>query len=287
LLLIGIFACSTAAIMIKSCQVNSLLLASYRLLLASAILFPLFLRDLRKNRGCYSLKHVLRTIPPGLLMGMHFILWIIGTRLTSAANATLIVTMTPAITPFLLFLIAGEKVNRGEYLGTGLTLCGVLALCIGDFNIGRENLLGDILSFASMLFLACYLVLGKRNRNFPSVMLYVVPLYFFGGLVCFIIAMCRQVNPMDVDGSRGIMMIVGMAVIPTVIGHSILNYLMKHMRGQVVAVAGLGQFIFVGIMGYFILNEVPSIMFYPSCLLVVAGSVIALRATPESSPEEQ
>ena len=82
-------------------------------------------------------------------------------------------------------------------------------------------------------------------------------------------------------------MIVAMAVIPTVIGHSIFNYLMKHMRGQVVAVGGLGQFVFVGIMGYFILNEIPPMMFYPSCLLVVAGSIIALRATQDHSPGKQ
>ena len=279
LLLVGVFACSTAAIMIKSCQVNPVLLAAYRMLVAALLLFPFYLRDMGKHRGNYSLKHILRCVPPGILMGLHFMVWIAGTRLTDAASATLIVNMTPVITPLLLYFIARERVHTGEYVGTAIAICGVILLCAGGFGPVKSNLSGNLLSFASMIFLAIYLVLGRRNRDFASLLMYVVPLYFVGGIFCFIVAICQQVNPLDLDGTRGISMIIGLAIVPTVIGHSIFNYLMKHIRGQIVAVGGLGQFIFGGIMGYLILDEIPNLYFYPACLLVVVGSVITLRSS--------
>ncbi len=282
LLGVGVLACSTAAIMIKSCACDDVLLASYRLLAATVILLPLFCRDLARHRGAFTPGHLLKAAIPGLFMGAHFVLWILGTRRTAAANATLIVTMVPVVTPFLLVILARERLNVGELVGTAAALAGVGVLGIADFHFDVAALTGDLLCFLSMLFLAVYLVMAKRNHDFPSIWLYVVPLYGAGGIGCLCLALAMGTNPAAVGGTRGLYMILGLAIIPTVLGHSIFNYCMKKLRGQVVAVAGLGQFIFAGILAYFILEEVPALALYPAGLLVVVGSVIAIRATPRS-----
>jgi drug/metabolite transporter (DMT)-like permease len=76
---------------------------------------------------------------------------------------------------------------------------------------------------------------------------------------------------------REIAFIVGLGLIPTVTGHSIMNYSMKHLRGQVVSLANLNQFIFAGIMAWILLGEKPIWNFYIACALVVAGAITALR----------
>lgn len=279
LLLFGVFTGASAVIMIKACTVHPVLLASYRQLVAAAVLAPLFFRDLRRCRGQHTLAHVGRTVLPGLMLGGHFITWIIGARLTLAGNANLIVNFVPVVMPFLLYLLVRERPNLGELGGTLLAVAGVAVLVGGDYHLSGEEFLGDVICFVSMLLFAGYLALGRRNRDFPTIWLYLVPLYFFGGVFCFIVSLF-YVSPLAVDSLHDLAMVIGLGVVPTVIGHSMLNIAMKWFRGQVVGIAGLTQFIFAAILAWLLLGEVPTWHFYVAAALVGAGSLVALRATP-------
>lgn len=299
LLIFGVWACSTAVIMIKAGTMHPVLLSASRLLVATAALSPVFLRDLRRNRSRYRWRHLRRTILPGIVLGAHFVTWILGARLTLAANSSLIVNMVPVVMPFLLHFMMREQLNRGEWLGTAVALVGVMVLAGLDYHISAEYFLGDMLCFGSMLLFALYLALGRRNRDFPTLWLYLVPLYFVGGLVCLLAAgglgalwelpagrefleaaRLGDVHPLAIPSAWDVLLAVGLGIIPTIIGHSTLNWAMKHIRGQAVSIANLGQFIFAGVMAYFLLGEVPAWNFYVACALVVAGAGIALRQTP-------
>jgi len=283
LLAFGVLACSTAVIMIKEAKgVGAVPLAGYRLVIAAAVLSPLFVRDLRRNPGRYRLSHLRRAMIPGLLMGLHLTSWNVGARLTTTANASLIVNLIPIVTPFLLYLLMREGLNRGELLGTSLAIGGVIFLAAADYQISAERVVGNLICFASMVMFAGYLALGRLNRDFPTVWLYVVPLYLFGGLLCLAAAPLFR-ESMAVPTMRDLWLVIGLGVVPTVIGHSILNYSLKHIRGQAVSIANLGQFIFAGTMAYFLRAEAPAWTFYAACVLTVGGAVVALRATPDET----
>ena len=285
LLVLGVWACGTAVIMIKSCTVHPVLLSSYRLVVAVAVLAPLFVRDWRRNRPGFGWAQLRKTILPGVLLGGHFITWISGARMTLAANASLIVNMVPIAMPFLMHFLIRERLTRVEYLATALALTGVAVLAGGDYRLENTYFPGDMVCVVSMLLLATYLALGRRNRDFPTIWLYLVPLYAVAAVTCFF-ASLPFVSPLAVDSARDGLMIVGLALVPTVMGHSILNYSMKHIRGQTVSVANLGQFIFAGLMAYAFLGEIPHANFYIACTLVVTGAVIALRSMPNKTPIE-
>jgi len=102
ILLLGVFACSTAVIMIKASGEHAVLLSSYRLFIGAVALTPLFLRDLRRHRDSFRLRDLRRSVIPGLLLGAHFISWIIAARMTTATNASLIVNLVPVAMPFFL-----------------------------------------------------------------------------------------------------------------------------------------------------------------------------------------
>ncbi len=280
LLAFGVFAGSTAVIMIKACQVNPVALAAYRLLVAVMILSPLFLRDLSRHRHAFNSRHLLRTLLPGLALGLHFISWNIGARMTLTANASLIVNFTPVVMPFFLFFMIRERLTVGEALGTMLALAGVVLLAGGDFHLDPEHFKGDLVCFASMLVFSLYLALGRANRHFPSLWLYVVPLYLTAGIVCLVV--CVIFGQSFAIPTRGdLLLSLGLGFIPTVMAHSIMNYSMKHMRGQFVTIANLGQFIFAGIMAYFVFSkEAPHWNFYIAAGLVVAGAIYALKSSP-------
>ena len=299
---VGVLACSTAVIMVKQAQTHPVLLAAQRLLIASAALTPLMMRDLRRLNVRLDWSLLRRTLLPGLMLGAHFITWILGARLTLAANASLIVNMVPIAMPFLLHWMIREKLTRGEWAGTALAIVGVGILAVGDYHLSPELFLGDMVCFGSMLLFACYLALGRRNRDFPSIWIYLVPLYVVGGLACLaaagvlawvwtipggreLLAALRigEVHPLAVPRNVDWLLAVGLGLVPTVVGHSTLNYSMKHFGGQTVSIANLSQFIFAGTLAYFLLSEVPEVGFYAAAMLVLSGAVVALRATPPTS----
>jgi len=277
-LVFGVFACSTAVIMIKArpATLDPVLLAALRLFVAAIALTPLMLRDLRRFPGRLGRRQLAATLLPGLLLGAHFVSWIIGVGYTKAVNASLIVNMVPIVMPLLMFALVRERVTAGELLATAIVIGGVALLGWTDFDASPQYLLGDAICFGSMLLMAVYLALGRRNREFASLWLYIVPLYWTAGVFCFAASLFFA-NPFRAYSPREIGLILGLGLVPTVMGHSILNYSMKHLRGQVVSILNLGQFVLAGVMAYFIYAESPSWSLYVAAGVLVAAAIVVLR----------
>ena len=283
LLFVGVFACSTSVVFIKASEEHSILLAAYRLLLAAIILSPLFFRDLRRHRLRYPLRHFRATIWPGIILGVHFITWFIGVRLTLAADSTLIVTMTPIVMPFFLYIIFRQTLTRWEWLGTVLSVAGMLFLIFGDYQVSPQHVHGDLWCLLSLILLTYYLVLARVNRSIATIWLYIVPLYFFAGLFCLLVSLFF-VNPIKVYSGREIALFFALAIIPTVIGHSLFNYCMQRISSQLVAIATPGQTIFAGMLAYIFFLEIPKWTFYLACLFLLAGILVALKDQSQEFP---
>lgn len=277
LLALGIFSASTAVILIKSNDDSPFLIAAYRLLIATFILTPFFLKERRVYSGPYGWQQVRIALLPGFALALHFISWNIGIQLTPVSNASLIINMTPVAMPFFLWLFFRERINRKEIIGTVLVLSGLIWLGASSQKISIESFRGNLICFASMLFLALYMALGRRNNARLPLWLYMVPLYLIAGLVCLGSA-AFFINPIKAYSLKNVLIFIALGVIPTIGGHGILNYSMKFFRGQVVSIAYLGQIIFATIMAYFIFGEVPIPAFYLTAVLIVGGVVITLSS---------
>jgi len=284
LLFVGVFACSSSGVLIKSSTEPSILVAAFRLLIASILLSPLYFLALQKHRTQYKFAHLRATVWPGIILGLHFITWITGVRHTLIANATLLVTMTPVVMPFFLYFLFRQKLTRAEWLGTILAVIGVLVLTGFDFQFSPRHFRGDMICLLSLILLTYYLVLARINRNIPSIWLYLVPLYFFAGLFCLLLTPFFQVNPFQVYPWREIVIFLGLALIPTVIGHSLFNYCMRHLPSQFVAIVTPSEFIIAGILAYFFFHEVPEWTFYLACLLLLTGILAALKDQSKDFP---
>jgi drug/metabolite transporter (DMT)-like permease len=277
LLIVGVWACSTAVLFIKASEMDPVLLAGVRQLIAALLLLPIFWREYRRHRDSFPLSQLKATILPGIVLGIHFISWIIGARLAAAANASLIVNLVPVTMPFFLYVMFRERPTAGELYGTVLAMGGILLLGGSDFSLDPQYFRGDGICFLSMLFFCFYLALGRRNRHLPSLWLYVVPLYAIGGIFCVLVSLLRH-NPIHAYPAKELWLVLGLGIIPTVIGHSILNVSMRSLPGQLVSIINMGQFIFAGTMAYFFLHEVPRPMFYVASVLLVGGSFLAIRS---------
>jgi drug/metabolite transporter (DMT)-like permease len=287
MLLLGVFACSTSVILIKASHAPPTVIAALRLLLAVVLLAPVFWRNWRRHRAAFTGQHVRRALLPAGVLALHFISWSYGARMTAAAQATLIVNLVPVAIPFFLHALLGERINRREILGTALTLVGIVVLTARDVLTGGGDLLGNLVCFGSMLLFAWYLALGRRNRDYPTLWLYVVPVYAFAAVICLVAALPwlnTLLDPAVAGSARDWLILLGMACIPTITGHSLLNAAMRHLRGQIVSLCNVGQFVFAGVMAYFIFHESPTATFYAGSALVVAGIAVVVFSAPTAPP---
>lgn len=281
LLLFGVFCCSTSVIFIKIGSTDPVVLSAYRLLIGGGVLLPLALRSGRTQTPIRLRQLLPRTLPPAVFLALHFISWIHGARLTPAANASLLVNMVPAVMPLLLMLVVRERITRWECLGTVLALSGVVLLARADLDLSREHLVGDLICFLSMILYAFYLICARKNNDLPSLYQYVVPVYVLAGLICLGLAgvmqgLGRPTIWLGPNTALEWVSILGLALVPTVFGHSIVNWAFRHIRSQTVVILNLAQFVFAGLMAFLLLHETAQPAFYPAALLVASGAMIVI-----------
>jgi drug/metabolite transporter (DMT)-like permease len=277
LLLIGVFACSTAVIFIKVSQEQVVWLAAERLLIAAVALTPLMIRDWRRHHERLRLRDLTHTIGPGVILALHFITWLYGARLATSANASLLVNLVPIAMPFFLYFMLRERITRRELTGTGIALLGVAILGAGDLNLSAEYLKGDLICLFSMLLFCVYLVYGRKTRTIKSIWLYMTPIYFISGLTCAAVALLTGMQPLGHYPPLELAMIFSLGIVPTIFGHTLLNHALQNMRGQIVSIVNELQFVFAGVTAYFVLGEVPQWTFYIAGALVMGGMVVVLQ----------
>ena len=282
LILLGsVFAMSTAVVIIKMVKVDPATLAAYRQFLAALVLAPLFLRGLKDFN--YTQAHLRHSMFAGVVLGLHFVSWIIGVRMTLAANSALMVNLVPAFSPIFLFLMVKEKLNRKELLATGLSLLGVVLLLLQEFQVSNESVSGVVVCILSINLYIVYIVLARRNKDrFNSVFVYIVPLYVTGGLVALAASFLLGENHLDYPLTDWLW-VLALGLIPTVLGHSGINWSMRHFRGQTVALASLNHFIFTTVLAYFFLQEVPGSSFYLAVLFIVPAALLAILNNRENT----
>ena len=146
---------------------------------------------------------------------------------------------------------------------------------MNDFRTSPETFTGDMLCIVSMVFYAIYLGLARKHQGHGGIFRYIVPLYYAGGLFCLAAALF---NPGSFSGITGwdLLMLLLLIFIPTVAGHTILNYTMRVLRSQIVTLVNLSQFIFAGVLAFFIFREVPEVYFYPAAACIIAGAVYVI-----------
>lgn len=221
----------------------------------------------------------------GIVLGTHFLTWVIGARATAAANATLLVNLVPLVLPFLLFPLAGEKVRPRDWAGTILGFAGVLVLVGASLRSGT-TWRGDLICLGSMTLLALYMALGRKAASlFPATPPWVVPVFGTASLTNFSIEAVAR-GGLHLPAPEEWKWILLIVICPTLLGHGLIARALRYWRGQVVGVATGGQFLFAAFYGWFAFGEKPGPWFPLGAALIIAGTrIVASQGTPPQSPD--
>ena len=274
LLPIGIVAVSTASVLIKLCDAPSLIIATYRLVLASLMLLP-YGSYKKMWRGWKGVK-IRWLIFSGLMLSLHFVFWIASLKYTSVASSVVLVTTHP------IFVGIGASLFLKEHLGLRLILgiffsvlgCGLIGY--GDMGLSKEAFIGDGMALLGAVAAAGYLLVGRRMRQNQDLIQYVFPVYSTAGLVLIVLSLIFHKPFFGYSPSTYLLFFL-LALIPQLIGHTTLNWALKYLPASMLAVINLGEPVGSTILAYFILGEGLTIWKVLGGALVLSGILVALR----------
>lgn len=112
----------------------------------------------------------------GVVLALHFGLWLPSLNMTSVATSTALVTTTPIWTTIILRM-RGHRPPGLVWAGTALAVVGVLILTGIDLSADTRALAGDALALAAGLAAAVYMLLGSEVRRTATTTAYTYVCY--------------------------------------------------------------------------------------------------------------
>jgi drug/metabolite transporter (DMT)-like permease len=253
-LIIGTMAVSTGAIFARLADAPSLVIAAYRVGIASLILAPVTWWKARDEIVTLSKRDLKLAVLSGFFLALHFATWISSLEYTSVANSVVLVNTNPLWVGLLTPLIAKEKVKRAALISIVISVIGGAIIGYGDFATGGKALLGDGLALAGSLCAAVYLLLGRNLRRKLSLLPYIFICYGSAAVILWLIVLSLGL-PISGFSTGTVAAFWGMALIAQIIGHSTYNWALKWLSAGLIAVSLLGEPIGSTILAYFLFDE--------------------------------
>ncbi|WP_298787711.1 DMT family transporter [uncultured Marinococcus sp.] len=253
LLIISIIAISFAAIFVKWSEAPATILSMYRMYIASLFLLPFVWLKRHDFKNIKKQEWVL-FIFSGVFLGMHFALWFGSLKLTTVASSTIILALQPVVALAGGFLIYKERVSVPQLITISLSIFGVVIIGLGD--LGRSSssaLIGNLLSFLSVIAVVVYLLIGQRVVKRVSHWLYSFIVFFVAGISLHVFNAVSGV-PVRGYGAEEWQIFMLLAFLPT-IAHVIYNHLLNFINTSTISMTILGEPVGATILAFFILGE--------------------------------
>ena len=142
-LLSGILAVSTGAIFARLAAAPALVIAAYRVGLATLVLAPFAWSTARAELRSLSARDLKLAVLSGFFLALHFATWISSLDYTSVANSVVLVNTNPLWVGLFTPIISSERITRAALISIVLSAIGGTVIGVGDFVTGGQALWGD------------------------------------------------------------------------------------------------------------------------------------------------
>ena len=276
-LVTAIISISFAATFIRLAAAPAIVIAGYRMLFSTLVLLPFVLSSRRTVGELLGLRggEVALLALSGLFLSVHFMSWIASIFLTGVASSIVLVTTTPLFVVLYSILVLKERVPILFWIGLTLAAVGAFVIGGGDIFEGGIRWKGDMLAVLGAVAAAGYFIVGSRLRKHLSLLAYVFPVYLTATIVIFTVAICWDIQ---VTGYRGTMYLYSilLAVVCQIMGHTLFNWALRHVRATVVTLGILGEPVGASMIAYLVLGETPLPREMAGGLFILAGLFCAL-----------
>ena len=284
-LIIGIFAISTSAILIRWSSSDPLVIGSYRQTFATFLFLPFLLKDKFQEILNLSSREILELLIIGILLGAHFGFWISSVKATSVAASVLLGTCHIVYVSIIGWVVFGEKLNSRGIIGTVIALAGIIILFWGDLVEDPGNFRGNFLAFISGILAGLYYLGGRKHRKNISLPTYAFIVYFSSAVVMWFVVLTQGLEYRSIPNSEFQLFFL-MALVPTLLGHTMQNWALAFLPAYVISITLLAEPIGSGLLAWYIFSEVPSLGVLVGGLIVLVGVYVVGLSEKEINPED-
>ncbi len=282
-LFVSVLSVSFAAILIVSIQAPPLSISFYRLLFTTILLLPaiVLFPQYRDELKSLSKGSILLMLGIGVILAVHFSLWITSLKLTSVASSVILVTAHPIIVGPISHYLLHEHLSKKNVFGILISLIGVIVLVYGNYGfsmVSLDSLEGNILAFLGGIAAGLYILGGRFVRRTTSVITYAFLVYGVGTIVLFFITWSAGSPFIGLSGSD-LSLIAIMAVVSGIFGHTLYNWSLAEVRASVASVALLGEPIGSSLLAMIIpwINQIPSIYTIGGGMVILSGIYLTAK----------
>jgi drug/metabolite transporter (DMT)-like permease len=275
-LLLAIVALSFAGPFFRAAEpTHPLVAAGLRLALASTLLVPFAVRAYRAGR--LPPAHLRAGLLAGAFYGLHFGAWVWSLTLTSMAASVTLVTATPLLLALIGVATGRDRPSPRLWVAISLATVGVLIIGGSHLELAGPALIGDALAFLGAAAMAGYLLVVRRLGA-------VDPLGFTGvaaatgGVILLCAGALLGQAPLAASPAAWGWLALA-ALVPQLIGHSLLTWALRHVGPAVVGLATVGEPVGASIIAWLWFGEaVTGQVAVGSVVILVAVGVAVRRA---------
>lgn len=264
---------------------HPLFVAFGRVALASIVLFALDMPGVWRHWRDMTAATRWRIFICGALLGTHFALFQAGLDATSIPAAVSLVSLEPVGVVFAALLFFREFPSHREKVGVVLATIGaaVIAFAAGT---GEHKLKGDLLVLGSVALFGFYVAAARAIRNalppqHAGSMIYAVAAW----VILLVLPFFGAFTNVPELPLRSFLAIAGIALIPTIIGHTSVQAAARTLPPAIVSLVSPGETLGGLLVAAVFLHEIPKPQEMVGAALILSGVLFAIFG-PASKPAE-
>lgn len=252
---------------VKSASLSALWFATYRLWTGVAIYAVILAATRRRLR----LATVRACAIGGVLFAADQAFAYSAFKLTTVANANIIIALAPIFIAFAASRIFGERFGRREVLLAGVSFTGVGLVAIGASGTPGWSLIGDVLALGSMGCWTTYWLYSKRLRQQVPTIEYMSSVMLVGAIVMTPIPFLAD-RSLVLPSAQDWVWIVVAALFTGTLAHTLVAWAHVHLEAWLGSLITQCMPVVAAIAAWIALDE-------PLTPLVALGGVIVVAAT--------
>lgn len=254
----------------------SILVASARTGIAAIVLALVDVRGLIRALRGLSRRQRLGVLLAGALLGAHFAFFLEGLVATSLAAAVALVALEPIAVVVAAFVAFRLRPTRREMLGLMVSTAGAFVVA-SSAGVGEHRLRGDLMVLAAVALFGAYVAAARGLRDAMPATHYAASVYGTSSIVLLPVALltCALSSAFTVT-SQSLLAVLGLALVPTLIGHTLVQRAARHAPPVLVALACPGETVGALALGAILMGTWPTGREAVGALIVLCGATLAI-----------
>jgi drug/metabolite transporter (DMT)-like permease len=286
LLFLGVVGLSCAGIFYSLAHAPAMTIVAYRSLFAVLLILPLLAFSRSGARAAKQTpirgRDLALSIVAGALFALDLTLWAVGLHFTSVSSAMLFVSTDPIWIALFGAMFFAEKPKPLAVAGIMVAVAGTVVVAGMDVRLSGSALAGDALALAAALAETWYLLIGRRVRASVDTTRYATIVYLSCAACTWLMLAATRYSP--AISLHDVWLAVALALIVTIMGHTLIQRSLGYMPAAVVAVCILSQPLIAAVLAFIILHQSVPLTTAIGGLIALAGIGLVAYANERVTP---